>query len=68
MVNLHKSKTMFLWKCKFLRYFREYLIFLKDKLMSQMQGEIIFGVLSTISYSVITDMIEKAKPENIDIS
>lgn len=46
----------------------EYLIFLKDKLMSQMQGEIIFGVLSTISYSVITDMIEKAKPENIDIS
>lgn len=68
MVNLHKSKTAFLWKCMFLRYFMEYLIFLKDKLMSQMQGEIIFGVLSTISYSVITDMIEKAKPENIDIS
>lgn len=66
MVNIPKSKTMFLWKFKFLRYSEHtlfFLISLKGKSMSPKQEEIVFWVLSSISYSVVIDVLgnEKAR-------
>lgn len=43
-----------------------FLIFLKGKSVSPQNEEIVFWVLSTMSYSLIIDVLGKKKPDNID--